>query len=177
MKKDVSYIENINQIKDKKIAVIKDYGYVPAIIKQHPNINFTQVATIQDGLNAVSTGKVDALLATLAQASYQISARGMNNIRIVGKTHVDTELAFGMTQEFKPLVPLFNRALRHISPAEKQAILNTWGEDKFVAKTDYRLLATAASIFLLFSAVILYWNRKLKKEVALRTKIEAQTKS
>ncbi len=177
MKKDVSYVDNIDQLKDKKIAVIKNYGYVPAISKRHPSITFTQVNSIQDGLNAVSTGKVDALLATLAQASYQISARGMNNIRIVGKTHVDTELAFGMTQEFKPLVPLFNRALRHISPAEKQAILNTWGEDKFVAKTDYRLLATAASIFLLFSAVILYWNRKLKKEVALRTKIEAQTKS
>ena len=177
MKKDVSYVDNIDQLKDKKIAVIKDYGYVTVITKQHPDISFMRVNTIQDGLNAVSTGKVDALLATLAQASYQISAHGMNNIRIVGKTHVETKLAFGMREEFKPLVPLFNRALRHISPAEKQAILSTWGDDKFATKVDYQLLATAISIFLLFSAVILYWNRKLKKEIALRTEIEAQTKS
>ena len=45
---------------------IKEYGYVPKIIKKHPDINFISVATIQDGLTDVSIGKIDALIATLA---------------------------------------------------------------------------------------------------------------
>lgn len=177
MKKEIGYIDSIEQIKNKRIAVIKDYGYVPAIIKGHPTIEFKTVSSIQDGLTSVSTGEVDALLATLAHASYHISELGINNIRIVGKTEFDTKLAFGMRQEFKPLVPLFNRALGGISPSEKQTILNAWGNDRFSTKIDYQLLIITASILLLFLAVILYWNRKLTKEVILRTEIEAQTKA
>lgn len=69
MRNNEDYVENIAQIKNKKIAVIKEYGYVPEIMATHPNINFEIVNTIQEGLTAVSTGKVDALLATLAQAN------------------------------------------------------------------------------------------------------------
>lgn len=177
MRNDVAYVENIDEIKDKKIAVISNYGYIPTITRQHPNIPFKHVASIQDGLTSVSTGENDVLLATLAQASHHISELGIHNIHIVGKTNFRTKLAFGMRQEFKPLVPLFNRALSNISPAEKQKILNAWGHEKFAAKTDYQLLAISAALFLLFLAVILYWNRKLKKEVTLRTEIEAQTKA
>ena len=177
MTKDTDYVENISQIKRKKIAVIKNYGYVPAIKKRYPNIKFEQVDTIQDGLVAVSTGKVDALLATLAQASYHISELGINNIRIVGSTQFNTQLAFGMSQDFAPLVPLFNRALNDISQEEKQAILNSWGKQKFASQIDYQLLARVVTILILFMAIILYWNRKLAKEIALRTEIEQQTQT
>lgn len=172
MKKDQDYVENINQIKQRKIAVIKDYGYVPAIIKQYPDINFDIVETIQEGLTAVSTGKVDALLATLAQTSYQISELGVNNIRIVGKTEFTTQLAFGMSEEFKPLVPMFNRALNMINQAEKQHILAKWGKQKFVEKIDYNLIAQVAGALLFIIAVVGYWNFKLTREIRLRKKME-----
>ena len=120
MKNDEDYIDNINQIKHQKIAVIKDYGYVPEIIRAYPDLNLSYFDTVQDGLTAVSTGKTDVLLAPLAQASYHISELGINNIRIVGKTEFNTKLAFGMQPEFAPLVPLFNRAISSISQNEKQ---------------------------------------------------------
>jgi two-component system sensor histidine kinase EvgS len=81
MNKDTNYVDNIEQIKHKKIAIIKEYGYVPKIIAQYPEIDFIIVNSIQEGLTAVSTGKVEALLATLAQSSYHISELGINNIR------------------------------------------------------------------------------------------------
>jgi len=177
MRSDELYIENINQIKQRKIAVIKDYGYVPEIIKNYPDLNLYHVDTLQDGLLAVSTGKADALFATLAQASYHISDLAINNIRIVGKTEFKTKLAFGMRQEFAPLVPLFNRAIVSISPNEKQRILDMWGKHKFAVRTDYSLLAKSAGIFLLIIAVIVYWNRKLNKEIIHRKEIEAQTQA
>jgi len=176
MKNDQSYVENINQIKHLKIAVIKDYGYVPEIIKKYPRLNLHDVESIQEGLAAVATGKVDALLATLAQASYHKSELGINNIRIVGKTEFTTKLAFGMTKEFIPLTPLFNRALHSISPNEKQAIFDHWGKDKFAEKADYKWLAKVIGALLLFMILMLYWNRKLAKEIALRVEVEQQTK-
>jgi two-component system sensor histidine kinase EvgS len=177
MKNNNNYIEQIDQIKKKKIAVIKDYGYVPAIIKKHPDINFHVVNTIQDGLTAVSTGKVDALFATLSQASYHISDLGIHNIRIVGKTEFTTRLAFGMRKEFAPLIPLFNRALSTISKGEKQNILNTWGKEKYATKIDYSLLIKLAAALLFIIATILFWNRKLSKEMQKRKELEAQTQA
>jgi two-component system sensor histidine kinase EvgS len=175
MKEGEDYVEDINQIKDRKIAVIDAYGYVPEIIGKYPDIEFETVDSIQEGLTAVSTGKVDALLATLAQASYQKSKLGINNIRIVGKTEFDTKLAFGMREEFAPLVPLFNRALASISQSDKQDIFRKWGKQKYEAKVDYDLLAKLAVIFLTILAIIFYWNRKLDKEIEFRKEVEAQT--
>jgi two-component system sensor histidine kinase EvgS len=175
MRSDEDYVEDLNAIKQRKIAVIKEYGYVPEIIKKHPDLGLHTVDTIQEGLTSVSIGKVDALLATLAQASFHISRLGINNIRIVGKTEFNTKLAFGMREEFAPLVPLFNRALASISPGEKQRILDLWGKPKYAEKIDYELLALLAGISLLTIAVFFYWNRKLAKEISRRKEIEAQT--
>ncbi|MFW5426186.1 MAG: transporter substrate-binding domain-containing protein [Methylophagaceae bacterium] len=176
MKNDENYVENIHQIKQRKIAVIKDYGYVAGIIKKYPSLEFHYVDTIQEGLAAVATGKVEALLATLAQASHHISKLGIHNIRIVGKTEFSTKLAFGMNTEFTPLIPLFNRALNSISPNEKQAIFDSWGEQKFTERADYRWLAKVIGALLVFMLIMLYWNRKLAKEMALRAEVEQQTK-
>ena len=176
MSKEASYVEDIDQIEDKTIALIKDYGYVSKIANKYPHVDFAYVDSIQEGLSAVSTGKVDALVATLAQASYHISELSMNNIRIVGKTEFNTKLAFGMREGFLPLQAMFDRALDDITPDEKQQIMKKWGKHKYAEKIDYRLLLQVACVFLLIIIFTLYWNRKLAREVALRKVAEEQTR-
>ncbi len=177
MKKNEDYVENIDQIKKRKIAVIEAYGYVPEIIEKYPEIDFEIVGSIQEGLTAVSTGKIDALLATLAQASYHKAELGINNIRIVGKTEFNTKLAFGMQKEFAPLVPLFNRALASISQNDKQGIFRKWGKHKYDSRIDYGLLVKLATVFFIILAIIIYWNRRLAKEIEFRKEVEAQTQA
>ncbi len=174
MRNDQNYVDSISDIADKKIAVIEDYGYVPAILSKYSNINFENINTIENGLTAVSTGKIDALLATLAQASYQIAEMGINNVRIVGKTEFNTQLAFGVQKELAPLIPLFNRALDSISPNEKQEILSHWGKPVYKEKIDYWLLAQTFAVFTIIILFTAYWNRKLAKEIQLRKNAEQQ---
>ncbi|MBV1928736.1 MAG: transporter substrate-binding domain-containing protein [Gammaproteobacteria bacterium] len=174
MRNDQGYIDGISQIADKKISLIHNYGYVPAILAKYSNIDFENIDTIDDGLTAVSTGKTDVLLATLAQASYRIAEMGINNVRIVGKTEFDTKLAFGMQKDFAPLADLFNRALDSISPHENQEILSHWGKPVFKEKTDYWLFAQIFTAFTIVILLIIYWNRKLAKEVQLRKNAEQQ---
>lgn len=177
MKKDQQYVENIEQINQQKIALIKDYGYASKIINQYPEIYFYRANTIQEGLIDLSTGKIDALLASLAHASYYTTELGINNIRIVGKTEFSSELAFGIRKDFAPLIPLFNRALNAITQSEKRHILNTWGKQSYATKIDYVLLAKIAGIFIFIILVFIYWNRVLTKEIELRKEIEAQTQA
>lgn len=174
MRNNQDYVDEINQVADKKIALIKSYGYTAPVLKKYPTINFESVETVNEGLTAVSTGKIDVFLATLAQASYHIAELGINNIRIVGKTEFNTELAFGMQKEFAPLTALFNRALDSISPREKQEILSHWGKPVFKENRDYWLFSQIAAVFTMVFLFIIFWNRKLAKEVRLRKNAEQQ---
>ena len=126
MRNDVGHINSLSQIKHKKIALVKGYGYVPAIVKKYPTIAFVYVDTVQEGLEAVSTGRIDAVLSTLALASYQISNLAISNISIVGKTEFSNPLGFGMSEEFAPLVPLFNQAINAIDQTARREITQRW---------------------------------------------------
>ncbi|MEQ1546180.1 transporter substrate-binding domain-containing protein [Methyloglobulus sp.] len=168
------YVDTLEQIKHRRLAVIKDYGYNPAIFHNYPDIKFSEVDTIQQGLTAVSTGKIDALLCTLAHASYYISNQGINNVRIVGKTEIMTQLGLGVRKEFAPLVPLFDRALKSIEQSDKQQISDNWGKDRFAAKTDYQLIAKIVGVFLLLLLMIFFWNRRLANEINRRKQSELE---
>lgn len=168
MRDDEEYVDGIDQIKRRRIAVIKDYGYNSAILRAYPDVHLMTVDNIREGLTAVSTGKIDALLCTLAQASYQISDQGINNVRIVGKTEFTTQVGFGVRKDYEPLVALFDRALNSISQSDKQAISDHWGKERFAARTDYLLLARTVGVFLVILVLIFLWNRRLVQEVARR---------
>ncbi|WP_177428688.1 transporter substrate-binding domain-containing protein [Candidatus Venteria ishoeyi] len=174
MRDDEDYVENIRQIQERKLAVIKDYGYVPKILRKHSDIDFHRVNTIQEGLTAVSTGQQDALICTLAQASYHIATLGINNIRIVGKTSFSTRLAFGIRKELQALIPLFNRAIKHISKSQKQQIQNAWIKHQYIEKTDYFLIIQILGIGLLIIFIIVIWNRKLAFEIQFRKQIQQE---
>lgn len=167
MRSDADYVDSIEQIEQLKLAVVKDYSDM-----SYPSVTFARVNNVPDGLMAVSTGRYDALFCTLAQASYDMAELGINNVRIVGKTDFKTELGFAMTQEFAPLVPLFNRALNTISQSEKQKIRDAWGKDRFVEKVNYILIAQITACFLMILAVIFYWIRRLTNEISRRKKSE-----
>ena len=170
MQESQRFVDNIDQIAGRRIAVIRDYGYVPEIRAKYPQLDYHIVDTIQDGLTAVSTGEVDALLATLAQASYHIGELGINNVRIVGRTEFDTRLALGVQPELEPLVPLLNRALDAISKGQTQQILDRWGREKFAARTNYQQITQVvaiASVVLLLMLAWAYWMRRQKERLRI----------
>jgi two-component system sensor histidine kinase EvgS len=174
MRNDEDYVDSIDTLKQRRLAVVKDYGYNPAIFKAYPTIKFIEVESVPAGLLAVSTGEIDALFCTLAQASYQIATEGINNIRIVGKTEFMTQLGFGVRKEFAPLVPLLNRALNSINEREKQQISDLWGKDRFAAKTDYHLISQIVVVFLVLLIMVFLWIRRLTQEIARRKHSEQQ---
>lgn len=171
------YVENIDAIADKRIALIKDYGYASKIRKKYSDIDFVTVENIQDGLISVSTGKVDALLCTLALCSYTIQNLGINDVKITGKTEFDTKLALGVQKNNPELLSILNKAIGAISQGQQQLILDEWIKDEYVEKVDYTLayLVTAVSVFLL--SVFIYWNRRLTREVVLRKAADKQLRA
>ena len=171
-----NYVESISRIKDRKIALIRDYGYASKIRRQYSNIQFVTVDDIQHGLISVSTGEVDALLCTLALCSYTIAELGLNSVRIVGKTEFDTKLALGVQKNLPVLVSILNKAISNIQPGQQQVILDAWIKQKFAEKTDYTLVYQVVVVAIGLLAIFFFWNRRLSHEVELRMATEKQLK-
>jgi len=172
-----NYVESIEGIEDRRIALIKDYGYASKIRRKYASIRFVTVDDIQDGLVAVSTGKVDALLCTLALCSYTIAELGLNNVRIVGKTEFDTKLALGIQKDIPELLSILNKAIKKITPGQQQVILDAWIKQKFVQKTDYTLVYQVIIVAIVLLGIVALWNRRLSHEVSLRMATEKDLKS
>lgn len=171
-----NYVENLDSIKSRSIGVIKDYGYVSKIVRKYKNHKFVVVDDIQDGLVSVSTGKVDALLCTLALCSYTISQLGLNNVKITGKTEFDTKLALGVQKNLPELLSILNKAIQKITPGQRQAILDGWIEQKFIPKTDYTLAYQVIAVALVLISIFAFWNRRLSREINLRITTEEELK-
>jgi signal transduction histidine kinase len=171
-----NYVESIARIQDRKIALIKDYGYASKIRRQYQDIEFITVDDIQSGLVAVSTGEVDALLCTLALCSYTIAELGLNNVRIVGETEFDTKLALGVQKNLPLLVSILNKAIININPGQQQVILDAWIKQKFVSRIDYTLVYQVLGIAIALIAIFIFWNRRLSREIGLRMSTENELK-
>lgn len=174
MKDDRPFVEDLNQISQLNIALIKDYSYIEEITAVYPNINFTYVESVQQGMIALSTGEIDALISSLPQASYNISYMGGHHLRIVGSTQFTTKLAFGVTPNKPLLVPILNKALKSITESEQQKIAQKWGSYQFATKTDYGLVIKVTGALILIILFVIYWNRKLSNEVNLRKEAQQQ---
>jgi diguanylate cyclase (GGDEF)-like protein/PAS domain S-box-containing protein len=172
-----NYVENITNIKDRKIALIKDYGYASKIRRKYANIQFVTVDDIQDGLFSVSTGEVDALLCTLALCSYTIAELGLNNVKITGKTEFDTKLALGVQKDLPELLSILNKAIGKITPKQQQTILDRWIKDKFAERTDYTLVFQVLAVAIILLGIFAFWNRRLFREINLRIATEEELKA
>ncbi len=175
MQNDEAYVNNLRQLRGRIISIVKGSDYAKQIQQAYPLIDFVEVATIEQGLSSVSTGKTDALLTSLAQSSYYIAELSLHNIRVVGKTRFNAELAFGVRPELSALVPLLNKALSSITLEERANSFKAWAKQDYVESTNYDLPIRIGIVFLCILVIVIYWNRKLRKEIIYREKLENQT--
>ena len=174
MQEDSPYVQSLRQLKRKKIAIIKGYGYTTKIKEKYPDHDFYEVENIQEGLAAVSEGRYDAMLATMALGSYTIKDMQLSNIRVVGRTEFKTQIGFAINREYAPLVGILNKIIQSIGEQEKQETLSKWVTQKYIEKTDYTLIWQIAGVAFLIILGTLFWSLLLKREIARRIVLEKE---
>ncbi len=176
MRDSHGFVNDINDISNKKIALIKGYGYVGNIKKKYPKQTFVFVENADVALEQLSTGKIDAAVLSMPKAGYLIRSKGYNHLKIVGKTSVDMHLTLFVLKSKPILHNLLERTMQRISTTDKTNIINEWQKVEFAKKIDYTLLFQIAGLLGFFLLGTLYWNRKLSNEIDERIKIEENLK-
>lgn len=165
-------------LQGKRVGVVKGYVTEELLQRRHPELVVVASPTIKAGLEALALGDVDAYLDNLASASYTIQQHGIGGLRISSHTPYDYPLAFGIRKDWPEFATILGKALLSLDPAERHAIEERWIHVKSYEGIDIgSLLAVALPIValtLLVIATILYWNRRLRREVERRRHVEAQ---
>jgi signal transduction histidine kinase/CheY-like chemotaxis protein len=170
--KEVPYIGSISDLRDKPVAVVDGYASHDLLLKNHPDQVLLPVRDIKEGLMSVSTGKAMAFVGSLAAVSHIISREGLADLKVSGETPYSYDIAMGTRKDNTVLLKILEKALAAISPRERSAINSRWTSVTFEHEIDYSLIWRILGAALVLIVLVLYWNRRLTKEVTERKRAE-----
>ena len=163
MSEDSVFVSSIDEIKNQRIALIKNYGYTDKIENKYKGIDFFMVDNIQQGLMAVSTGRVDALVCTIALCTYTITNLALNNVKVIGTTVFSTNLAFGVNKEAPELLSILNKAINNLLPTQKTKISEHWYINEVLKPANYTFYYKVIVIIIAVTAFVLLWGLSLSR--------------
>ena len=175
-KSDVAFINNLKELKNKKIAIVKGYALEKIIKEKYKNFNIVAVENVEDGLSKVANGTVFGFVDSIATISYVIQTEFTHTLKISGKFDEKWQLGLGVRNDDKILLSIFEKAIKYIDTKTKQKILNDWISIKYESKVDYDLVIAIVLISLLLILLFLYRqyvlkniNKKLEQTVKKKT--------
>ena len=132
--------------------------------RDYPNLRILNSASEREALDMVSERKADMTLRSLVVAAYTIKKEGLFNLKIAGKLPgYDNALRIGVSKDMPRLRDILSKAVRTITPAEREEIVNRHVSINVETVTDYGLIARIAAGFACIVAIVVAWNLRINK--------------
>jgi len=161
--KGENYIPSLDIVKNKTLAVVKDYAAQELIESHYPHLKTLLVSNVQEGLHAVAKGKAYGYVDNLAVIGYHIQTEGLSNLQISGETPFKADVSMAIRKDWPELRSIIDKVFQTLDP-QKQAELNAkWLQIEYKKEFDWRKAAYIAAPLLLILLVFLFYNRKLRK--------------
>ncbi|RUL79044.1 ATP-binding protein [Dyella choica] len=120
-------LEDIHDLDGLRVAQVDNGGTGPS-----PGLNTSiafqrvLVKSVQDGLQLVARGQVDAFVGNLGVAQRLIRQSHAGVLYVSGATGYSRSLSFGLAPQYEPLRVLMDRVLKAIPEEERERVQNTW---------------------------------------------------
>jgi signal transduction histidine kinase/ABC-type amino acid transport substrate-binding protein/CheY-like chemotaxis protein len=173
-KDNIQYVNDINELQGRKVAVVKGYAIHDILVKNHPGLNLVPVSNISSGLKLLNSGKVTAFIGNLLTTRHYIRAQNYTKLKVGGETPYKNRLGMGVRNDWPELIPILQKAIYAIAEVEKNNIYRKWVPLVYEAKPEYGMIWKGAMVFLVILCLFLVWNRRLAQEVAQRKKVQAE---
>ncbi|WP_428633517.1 transporter substrate-binding domain-containing diguanylate cyclase [Sedimenticola sp.] len=157
------FVENIRQVKDRRLGVVKDYAIGKTIRRRYPNLQLVEVASVQDGLRRVRSREIYGLVDAAPTIGYAIRQLGYPDVKIAGKTEFMRELSMAVRSDDPLLFSVIDKAVRATTPEERQQIYSKWINVEYVSGVDYLLIGQILLGVLLILGFFIYQNRRLAR--------------
>lgn len=173
---DFPFITGLSDLENRVVAMGAEHVPHLRIPQKYPGIIPLLVDSTEQGLQAVISGRADALVAGEPSVAYLAREHGVTSIRIAAMTEFSYRLSIGVRKDWPILVSMINRALASISEKERKDIHDYWTvlrDSQFVELPKvWRLVGGVALGGLILFVLVMVWNRRLAMEVRRRTEME-----
>ena len=174
VKGDRKFIQKTSILEGKKVAVGKNYSAQLLLQKKYPLIDFVPVKDTNEAIKMVDEGEVFAAVDILPVLQQSIlSNTDLKSVKIGGITDVEFKLQIMLRKELEELKVLIDKAIDNISSKDRNEIYKGWITGKEIKTLDYSLAYKVMLVFIIITAIIVFWNNKLRREVNKRKEAES----
>ncbi|PXX92768.1 histidine kinase [Marinobacter vulgaris] len=169
---DGRFIGELRELRDERVGVVSRQAGHDYLLISHPDLDLYPVASIEEGLLALSNGDLDVMVTHIPGVSYTVARLGLSNLRITSITPYQYELRFAVNTDQPELQRILNKALGSLDVSETESIYNRWIHLDIEQEADYTVVRRIVLIAIMVVLIFLYWNRKLSREVDERIRSE-----
>ena len=156
---DASFIDDVSQIKSKKIGIPKDYAFTEILEKKYSNLDFVFVKNMEDGFKQIQKGEIDGLLGNLTTLGYTIQKDYIGQIKIIAKLDEVLHEAIASRNDEPLLNNILEKALHTIKEQQREDIFNKWVSVNYQKEIDYAFFYEIfAGTLILISILILAYR-------------------
>ncbi len=126
---DDSFYSSMEDLKGKKLAIIKGFFEYPIIKKYYPDINIVTVNGSKEGFKMLSFGKIDALIGDIQVGNYLISKYKFDNIKIgfdAPKKYFSSNLYIATNKQNQILKSILDKGMANIPEDDILKLNNKW---------------------------------------------------
>jgi len=122
-------IQFIDDLADKRIAIVKGYGTIPLIRKRFPRATIIETSGILASINAVLNGEADALFEAQMVVEHTIKTNAILGLRGISQTIFKASPIHFFSRIDEPLLrSILQKGINAISDEERNAEIGKWFE-------------------------------------------------
>lgn len=123
-------IRNLDDLKDKKLVMVKGFQQTRTIINSYPDWQFETVANLDEAYRRLRTGEADYYIDNVTHAGYYLERHIISDLKIVGQLPVEEmgnlELRFAVTENRPLLLSAIQKVLNAINKSELAGLRRKW---------------------------------------------------
>lgn len=167
---DKLFVNDIEDVKHKKIGITKGYAIAEILRRKYPDINIVDVNHIEDGLKKVENGKLYGYVDNLSVTVSNIQKSFHGILKVSARLNINDDLTIGSRSDEPLLNDIFQKVIVSIDESKVREILNRWISVEESVAVDYaslwKVLGVVFIVFLLFTIYgyqLKVNNKKLEK--------------
>jgi len=159
------YVENMTSLNNKILGLVEG-DFVKLLKHDYPDVIIQTVESEVVGLERLQAGEIDAFIAPIATANYELEKRNFDQLIIAAFAPYNLKLAIAIRMGLEPLVPILNKTLAHMTDKERLSLTNSWLQSYISTGIDRQQLLNwvipiILLIMMLIITIITITNRRL----------------
>jgi len=138
--KEYNYIDSLDKLQTKTIAVPKYYTSYNFLKEHFPNIKLITTSSIEEALILVASGGADAFVGHIATSLHYMSLLHLSELKIAGTTSFKFEHRYLVHENDKVLLSIINKVFKSLSAYDRNQINVKWVHTKVEEDVDLSLL-------------------------------------